>query len=305
MDLVRRLKPQQLRFIERIAASGKLQLAATELNLSQPAASRSLSQIEETLGAQLFERTPKGMVATPVGHALLRHSQSILAAYANLETEVQGLGEGQIGEVRIGAVNGPAVRCLVPAILEIKETSPQIEPTLEVAPSSELVRLLDQGFFDFVMARMPANYDSRGFQMLPARHERVVPIVRAGHPLADTPRLTLADLTSYSWTIQERGNPIRTALEEAFAEDGLAVPSNITNTSSLLITLGLVENSDTIAATTEEVAEVLGTGETPRRLRKLALDKTITVSPYYVIMKRGRRLSRVAERILEGVLKRF
>lgn len=305
MDLARGIKPQQLRFIEKIAATGKLQLAAEEMNISQPAASRTLGQIEDMLGTQLFERSPKGMIPTPVGHALLRHSETILAAYSNLEVEVQGIGDGQMGEVRVGAVNGPAVRCLIPAILKLKETSPQIEPTLEAAPSGELVRLLDQGFFDFVLARIPSHYDSRAFQMLPARSENIVLIVRDGHPLADRKDVSLADLTDYSWTIQERGNPIRTALEGAFAEDQLTVPSNITNTSSLLITLGLVENSDTIAATTEEVAEVLGTGKTPRRLRTLNLNKNISVAPYYVIMKRGRRLSRVAERLLEEVLKRF
>lgn len=305
MDIIRRLKPHHLRLIERTAVTGKLQIAADALNISQPAASRILSNIEESIGADLFQRTPKGMVPTQIGTAFLGHARTILTAFDNMETEIEGLGLGQTGEVKIGAVTGPAVRCLVPAILAIKADSPEIEPTLEVAPSNELVRLLERGHFDFVIARLPPEYDSRAFHLLPARSEDVSLVVRAGHPLVDEKNVSLETLAKYDWTIQERGTPIRTALEDVYKQAGISMPRRVTNTSSLLVTLGLLEHSDTIATMIEEVAQLLIRDAKNTSLRILDATDTIRVSPYYIIHKRDRQLSRIAERLLEEAVRRF
>lgn len=285
--------------------TGKLQSAADAMNMSQPAASRILTEIEANIGASLFVRGPKGMILTQTGQVFLRHSRSILSAFQNLEKEIEGLGKGQRGEVRIGSVTGPAAQCLVPAILEIKKQSPLIEPTLEVAPSSELVRSLEQGKFDFVIARMPDQYDSRAFHMLPARSEIMSLIVRKSHPLADKKQITLQDLADFDWTIQERGSPIRSALEDAFAQEEVDMPTHITNTSSLLVMLGLLENSDTIATLVDEVARLLTGGVVQSQLRVLDLKNQILVSPYYIIRQRYRELPQVAERVITEVLKQF
>lgn len=285
--------------------TGKLQLAAEASNISQPAASRILSDIETNIGVSLFIRGPKGMVSTQAGQAFLRHSRSILSAYQNLEKEVVSFGNGQRGKVKIGSVTGPSIQCLVPAIIEIKKQSPLIEPTLEVAPSSQLVRSLEQGDFDFVIARMPAQYDSRAFHLLPARSEIMSFVVRKNHPLADQKEITLKDLSEYDWTIQEQGSPIRTALEQAFADEGVQMPAHITNTSSSLVMLGLLENSDTIATFVDEVAQLLTGGGVQSQLRVLDLENQILVAPYYIIRQRNRELSQIAERVIKEILKHF
>lgn len=305
MESIQRLKPNQLRLIDRIAHTGKLQSAADALNVSQPAASRILAEIEADVGMALFERTPKGMVPTQIGHTFLRHARSILTAYENLGTDIKTLGKGHSGEIKIGSVTGPAVRCLVPAILKVKKQSPKLEPTLEVAPSNALLRSLEQGHFDFVISRMPDTYDSRAFHMVPARSETVSLVVRKTHPLVGRSKLSIDDLSEFEWTIQERGSPIRTALEDAFASQGSAMPKYITNTSSLLVTLGLLEQSDTIATLVEEVAHLLTRGTQRDQLRMLDLEKPIQVAPYYVIRLRNRQLSNAAQRVLDETLKLF
>lgn len=305
MDMARRLKPHHLRLLVKISESGRLQFAAEVLGLSQPAASRVLAEMESSIGAPLFERTPKGMTPTPVGQAVLRHAQAILSGYADLETEVAGLQGGQMGEVRVGSVTGPAIRCLVPAILKIKQDAPLIEPTFEVGPSSELMARLEKGQFDFIIARLPNGYDSRAFTVLPARSEVVSLVVRAGHPLLARDRVSLADVARYQMALQVRGSPLRTALEEAFLAQGVQMPAQITNTSSLLIMLGLLEESDTVATMAEEVATLLTRGAGGAGLRELPLDRQIMVPPYFIIMERGKQLSRAGERLLDEVLARF
>ncbi|RPE72122.1 DNA-binding transcriptional LysR family regulator [Pacificibacter maritimus] len=305
MSFTKRLKSQHLKLVHHIAQSGKLQLAAEATNMSQPAASRILTDIETSIGSALFDRGPRGMTLTQAGKSFLRHSQSILTAFENLETDMVSLGAGNSGEVRIGAVTGPAVRSLVPAILKVKREAPNIEATLEVAPSSTLVRALEEGQFDFIISRLSTLHDTRAFNLTPAHAETVSLIVRKEHPLADKKNLTLTDLQDFDWTIQERGSPIRHALENAFVDEGAAVPRQVTNTSSLLVTLGLLAQSNTIATVVDEAAQLLTRSFGDDKLRVLDLKNQIKVPPYFIIRKANQHLSRAAARVLDEVMRSF
>ena len=305
MTLAQRLKAPHLRLILKIAETGQLQIAASTLAMSQPAASRILAEIEAGTGSPLFVRHPKGMEPTPVGEAFVKHARAILAEFQNLESEVEGISLGNAGEVRVGSVTGPAVGCLVPAILEIKEKAPGIELTVEVGPSAALVRGLGEGRFDFVIGRLPPDQDSRAYRVLPARLEVVSLVVRKSHPLAGRRQVPLADVFDYDCVIQERGTPIRQAVENAFHAAGLSMPPRITNTSSLLVMLAMVERSDAIATLSEEVAGLLTRDSIGARLVPLDLAQTITVSPYFIIQNRMQQLTRAASRVLEEILSRL
>jgi DNA-binding transcriptional LysR family regulator len=302
MDLTRRLKPMHLRLIVRIAETGKLQIAADASAVSQPAASRLLAEIESQVGATLFIRHPKGMVPTAVGEAFVRHARAILVEFDSLVADVRGIEAGEAGEVRVGSVSGPAVAYLVPALRRVKRQAPEVEATFEVGPSTELVRGLAEGRFDFVIARLPAGHDSRELHVHPVRGEVVKLLARAAHPLAGRPNIGLADLAHHEWVIQERGSPIRQAVEEAFHAGAVAIPTDITNTSSLLVVLAILARSDAVAPQSQEVAEMLVRGGHGAELAILDLDRPIAVAPCFVIHKRTRQMPRAAERVLEEVL---
>ncbi len=302
MSLARRLKPPHLRLILKIAETGQLQIAATALAVSQPAASRILTEIEMEAGTPLFVRHAKGMEPTQAGTAFSRHARAILTELDSLESEMANVKAGLVGEVRVGSVTGPAVRCLVPAIRQIKQSAPGIEPTIDVAPSTELVRGLEEGRFDFILARLPPGYDSRAFKVMPARGEVVSLVVRKNHPLSVRERISLGDLTGYEWVIQERGSPIRVAVENAFHSAGVPVPTNITNTSSLLVMLAILEASDALVTLSEEVAGLLTREMHGSSLAVLNLAESVSVSPYFIIQNRSQQLSRAAEKVLERVI---
>lgn len=305
MDLIKRLKPTHLRLIHEIARRQKLQLAAEALAMSQPAASRMLADIEAEAGAALFIRHPRWMEPTPVGEAFLRHIRVILWEIETLQTEVENISGGQAGEIRVGAVTGPAMGFLMPALRRIKADSPDIEATIEVGPSAQLVRGLREGRFDFIIARLPPDQDSSDFHVYPARAENVALLVRDSHPLAGETGLPLEAVTGYEWVMQERGSPIRQAVEARFLQAGVAAPANVSNSSSLLVVLSLIAFSDVISPQSREVAEILTGPSLGARLVALDLAETITVSPYFILANRGHQLPRATERVLEEVLRRL
>ena len=297
-----RLKPARLRLVQAIRDTGKLQLAAEMVGISQPAASRMLGEIEAEAGAPLFERLPHGMATTVIGEAFARRAGLILSELDALATEVRQLQGGRAGAVRVGAVTGPAVGALVPALNAMRARAPEVQPTIEVAPSAALVRGLEEGRFDFVLARVGAQADTRAFHAYPGRTEEVRLIARADHPLAGRPG-TLAQAAGHGLVIQEPGSPIRAALEEALLRAGLAMPAHVTNTSSLLVTLSIVTGSDAVAPQTREVAQLLERASFG--LRALALDAEIVVPPFLVLRNRDRLLSPAAQALLDEVLRRL
>ncbi|WP_112313134.1 LysR family transcriptional regulator [Pseudogemmobacter bohemicus] len=296
------LKPTQLRLIHEIAESGQLQLASEAVGMTQPAASRMLAETERQIGSALFLRQPKGMEPTEAGLAVLRRARVILREMGSMATELRHLREGHSGSVRIGAVTGPAVRHLVTAVREVKETSPGADITIDVLPSRDLLTHLAAGEMDFVLARILPEFDSRDFNILPLQDEKVALLARAGHPLARAPVVTLAELQSYEWIMQQRGAPIREAALAAFAGLGLSEPSNVVNSPSTLLTLAYLVQTDAIAPLSDEVAALLIRPPLSAGFVTLRTPGDIRVSRYYLLDLKRRPLSPLALHLRERLL---
>ncbi|WP_204115283.1 LysR family transcriptional regulator [Shimia biformata] len=305
MDLVHRIKPKHLELLLRIAETGQLQVAARDAAMSQPAASRILANLENTLDAKLFERHPLGMELTPAGHVFVRHARVVLSELRTLGDELQSLKTGALGNVRIGAVTGPAVGMLMPALQSILQRYPDLNVSVDVAPSSELMRRLDETRYDFVIGRAPKGQEPHDYRLHPGRIEKVKLLVHETHPLAGATGTPLEVLHDYSWVMQDVGNPIREAVEGAFISKGLDVPPRVLNSSSLLVGLAQVANGDTIAPHSEEVVNLLLSEPIGAKLATIPIREPIIVAPYFVIQNRWRKLPRAVEMVLEEVLTRM
>lgn len=296
------LKPAQLRLIVELAEQRQLQLAADTMGLTQPAASRMLAEVERMAGAVLFLRQPKGMEPTEAGVVVVRRARAILREMRSMAAEVQALEGGLGGSVRVGAVTGPAVGLLVPAVRALKRAAPEAEVTVDVAPSRELLRQLSAGEIDFALGRVLPEFDSRLFEVHPMRDEKLALLVRQGHPLARAASVTLTQLMDYEWIMQDRGAPIREATLEAFATVGLAEPKNIVGSPSLLFMIAYLSRSDAVAAMSEEVAQLLTRPPVAAGFAVLPLPREVRVSPYYLLSLRRRPLSPVALRLRDLVI---
>lgn len=297
-----RFKPAALRLLLRIAETGKLQLAAELMAMSQPAASRILAEIEAETGAPLFERLPRGMMPTELGVAVLRRSARILAAFEDMDSEILRLQSGQAGKVRIGAVTGPAVGYIMPALRRIWAQAPDIEATVHVAPSVDLVRGLEERHFDFIIARLPVGYDTTDLELTPARSERVALLVRQSHPLAGRPGCGMADLRAHEWVMQERGAPIRQAVENAFGRAGLDLPGRVINSSSLLVALAALATGDAITPQAQEVVDLLTQNQLSMGLVTLDVAPEIMVEPYFIIRHHHHAAPPAAAQVYQHVL---
>ncbi|KVP89203.1 LysR family transcriptional regulator [Burkholderia ubonensis] len=249
-----RLKTRQLLLVVALADEGGIHRAAAALNMTQPAASKLLRELEETIGAVLFERLPRGMRPTLYGDALIRHARAALGSLDQAREELAALKAGRLGHVAVGAITSPGLRVVPPAVAAVKGTHAGIHVSVEIDTSNVLLERLAQDKLDVVLGRLSAEHDKLHLRYEPLTGEPVAAVVRPGHPLLARAPLALADVQRAAWVVPPAGSVLRHRFELMFQRASLAPPANVVETAALLFITRVLEQSDMIAVLADEVA---------------------------------------------------
>jgi DNA-binding transcriptional LysR family regulator len=299
------LKLSHLRMIVAIDDYKQISAAAAALNISQPAASRMLTEMETILKAQLCERVSRGVELTQFGRAFAKRARRILLELHEVDREITALKSGAGGSVYLGTVTAPAMSLAVPAIQQVSAAYPGIEVNVRIETSNVLARELLSAKHDFIMARVPDDLDPRLFNVQDLGVERACLIVRRGHPLMEKSVVTLADLPSYDWVFQPPGTLLRRRVEDLFIAADVPLPTTVVNTASLLLTVALVCSSNAIAPIAREMAEfVTENGGGASEVRILQTDFEIDLKPYSLISVKDRALPPSAKLFYDLILQR-
>jgi DNA-binding transcriptional LysR family regulator len=249
-----RLRTRQLSLVLALAEEGNIHRAAAALNMTQPAASKMLRELEETLDVVLFERIPRGVRPTFYGDALVRHARAVLGSLDQAQEELIALKAGRLGHVAVGAITSPGVRVLPTAIAAVKRMHANVRITVEIDTSNALLELLSQDKLDVVVGRLSAEHDKLGLRYEPLAGEPVKAVVRRGHPLLEKEELTLPDVQRSAWIVPPAGSVLRHRFELMFQRASLAPPSNVVETAALLFITRAIEKSEMIAVLAADVA---------------------------------------------------
>ena len=291
-----RLKLAHLRMMVALEEHEMVSAAAAAVNLSQPAASRMLADMEQLLDAPLCERQARGVRLTPLGQSLARHARSILLQLATAEQEFSDLRMGRVGVVSLGVVTAPAIDLVAPAVNRIRAQYPRIELNIKIDTSIVLARDLLASRLDFAIARVPEDLDPGLFDCHSIGVEAACLVVREGHPLLGGGAVDLPTLSDFEWVMQPRGTPMRRTIESMFVTRNLAPPQRLANTSSLLLTMFMVARSDAIAPLSVEAARFVA-GRIGIEILPTTFD--VIVQPYSLIAVRDRVLPPAAQSVHE------
>jgi DNA-binding transcriptional LysR family regulator len=293
------LKLNQLRFADALRRQGRLGLAAEELHMSQPAASRMLAEIEGLVGQPICSRNAHGVVFNELGQALAARAHRVIHEIDQLRRDLTELVDGSHGKVRIGAVTTAAVGYALPAAIALRRLAPRMELQIDVEPSVTLMQRMRAGDYDFVLGRLTRPEDRTQFDVRPIGEEAVKFVVREGHPLTGCSKLRLADLTRQDWVIQPVDTPIWSALSRAFLDEQTHFPESVTYTASVLLTLATISRTDAIAPLADDVFRLLASPALTTRLAILDMANPIFVPDLSVITLRDSVLSPIALRLLK------
>lgn len=137
-SLALNLHLQHLNYLRCVASSPTLSAAAAALNVSQPALSQALDEIERRLGLTLFERVGRRRVLNQDGEAVARFASEILGRTEHFAAELHRRREGQGGVLRVGAIDAGSLYILPEALRRFRRAAPGVDLRLTVGTSSEL-----------------------------------------------------------------------------------------------------------------------------------------------------------------------
>lgn len=262
-----------------------------------------LSEMESITKTSLYERVARGVVLTTFGAALARRARKILLELREASREIGELKSGKGGSVFIGSVTAPAMSLVVPAINKVRKAYPGIEINIQVETSNVLARELLAARHDFIIGRIPDDLNPRLFEVTEIGIERACLIVRDRHPLMKQKVSSLSDVRDYDWVFQPPGTLLRRTIEDVFLSRGVALPENIVNTSSLLLTCAIICETDAIAPVAVDVAQFLASqSSNASDVRMLPIDFDINVKPYSMITARERALPPSARLLYDIIL---
>ncbi len=173
---------RHLRYFVVLAEELHFGRASRRLAISQPPLSVAIRQLEDSVGAQLFERSSKAVRLTPAGQALQASAHSLLQAAQEAATEARQVAQGAAGRLRIGFVGSMLYRGLPQALGRFQAAHPAVRVTLTELNSAEQMTELLHDRLDLGFAhthRVPAELDCRLLVSEP-----FVACLPAGHALA-------------------------------------------------------------------------------------------------------------------------
>lgn len=154
---MRALNLDQLRTFSDVIELGSFSAAAERLNLSQPAVSLQIRELERRLGVRLIERVGRRATATAAGDALLAHARRIDSAVIAATGEMQQYARGVFGYVRLGTGATACIHLLPPLLRDLRQRFPSLEIAVTTGDTAEIVRAVDDNMIDIGLVTLPAR----------------------------------------------------------------------------------------------------------------------------------------------------
>lgn len=217
---MRGLSLDQLRTFVTVVEQGSFSGAARALNLTQPAVSLQLRQLEARLGVRLLERTGRRILPTMAGQELLEHAGRIEAAVTAAAEAMAEHATGALGRVRIGTGGTACIHLLPPILRALKRRLPSLEIVVSTGNTEGILRLLDDNALDLGLVTLPAP--GRAFVVTPLMQEDFVAVAPADQD--DLPPLvTPAALVGRPLVLFEPGGHTRRLVDDWFAAAGISL----------------------------------------------------------------------------------
>jgi DNA-binding transcriptional LysR family regulator len=206
-------------YVDEVARCGSIRKAAEQLNVTSSAVNRQILDLEDELGAPLFERRPRGVRLTAAGEVFVNFLRQHNGDVERMKSQIEDLKGLRRGTVRIACSQALALDFLPREVAAFRKRFSSVSFDVKVLDHEKAVAALAAYDVDLLLVFRPAYLAN--FQPLMTLEQRLVAIMHARHPLADKETLRLRDCTRYPVAIAMRGFGGRELLDEFCARTGL------------------------------------------------------------------------------------
>lgn len=218
------LSIQDVQYFLAVAKAGQLSSAADEQGVTQPALTKAIKRVEDEFGLKLFERGPKGVSLTSAGQRMVEQMRRLQANYADTVLLANDMRAQQAGLLRLGVTDTSAGNRIARVLGPLLQQRPGLRVRIRVDRSDALAALVHGGELD--LALVP-DYEGQPLdaERVQIASDLMVPVVRAGHPLASRPRISLKEVVNFGWIAGPSHSASYRALQAVFARHSLPSPT--------------------------------------------------------------------------------
>lgn len=290
----RRIKLSDLHILLAVAQAGSMAKAANQLAVSHPVVSRSISDLEHTLGVRLVERNPRGVELTAYGRAMLRRSHAAFDELRQGVKDIEFLSDPTVGEVRIGTTPPLAASFVFAVIERLSRRYPRITFRIVaegVNQSAQLNNLTDRDVDLLVFRNVDAVMSGQtSFEFL--FKSPYVVAAGAGNAWVKRRKISLAELMAEPWALPAPDDAFGTFVTEAFRSAGLEYPCAAVATSALEMRANLLRTGRYLSIVPEFWLQL----PTPHPfIRKLPVELPVTGAPIGIVTVKGRQPNPVVQ----------
>ena len=216
-----KIEPRYLLQLAAVLECGTFSEAAIKLGTTQPALSRTIAILEKQIGAPLFERRRRPLVATEVGRELAGYGRMIMAAAEQAAHRIENVSAGEFGRIRLGAPPFFCNRLLSRMVAGFLQQRPGVRIVLspDYTPVAQAKIMEDR--LDLIIC--PISLIDRSLDLV-IEHlidDQNVIVCRANHPLLDRASLTAEDLEVATWVSHATDSALHTDTLDALTSFGV------------------------------------------------------------------------------------
>jgi len=298
----RRLRLRDLHVFFAVVQAGSLAKAAAQLNVSQPAVSQLIADLEHTLDVKLFDRSSRGVVLTLYGRALLTRGRAAFDELKQGIREIEFLSDPNAGEVKFGCPEGIAP-ILPPIIESFSQRYPKIILDIYEEEFASFAAKLRSRSLDFVLQRLHGRpraddhaFDDLNVEML--FDDELVVVVGIKSLWSRRRKIDLSELVNERWILATPPSWNHRIVSEAHRIRGLSMPKVVLSTFSTHIRASMVGSGRFIATFPKSVAHFYAK---QFELKVLQVDLPVRPWPVAILTLKNRTISPVVHLFIDHV----
>ncbi|KAB0550120.1 LysR family transcriptional regulator [Pseudomonas argentinensis] len=284
---------RDLSYFEVIAELGHLGQAAAKLNRSQPALTKSIQRLEDSLGIRLFEKDGRGIKLSEAGRLMMIRSKQLQLSISETKREVRDLANGLIGTVRLGCSASMAEHLLPELATSLLEQAPEVRLSLTIGQDDLLKDSLRSGQLDAIIC--PLHADDPQLTTYPILQDEAVVVASNEHPIFSAP-YGVKDLARYRWILPAPSVSSRRWIDDVFAVHRLPAPVVQIETNSISMLPRLIARTNFLSFLAKES---LQSHRDMNLLREVVLGETTMTRTVAVTIRKERYLPSAAAALVE------
>ncbi|PKB81366.1 MAG: hypothetical protein BZY88_06675 [SAR202 cluster bacterium Io17-Chloro-G9] len=210
----------QLYIFYAVASRGSFSRAAEALEITQPAVSIQIQELEKSMGVTLLHRRSRGVRVTEIGETVFAYAQQIFSLSDKLLETVQELEDLKSGHLTVGASTTPGEFILPSAIGGFRQTFPGIQAELIIGNTRTIIQRLLTREMDLGMVGERPEEHSADLEMVHFCDDEIVVVAAPSDPIANVGRLTPQQVVEHGVIVREHGSATRQAAESHLAALG-------------------------------------------------------------------------------------